>query len=435
VKKKICTIILLTAIFFTTVAFADNINQLIANVVQFKVVVNGDEKQFVQPIVTIDDRTYIPLRELSETLGMEVNWDAESQTITIGAMLDDYDKDCDNWRIFDENGLYGQSGSKYGYMDNNGKIKIFAQFDYAYNFREGLAVVQVYSTNEEPVYVEVDTFPPPAGDCGYINSKGEYVFKYKGHISSFYEGLAYIDNKDGRFFINHKFEKVFKVNYWEAENFSEGFAVVQTKGGGQPDPRDRWSFIDKTGKLATEQEFEAVGSFSDGMAAVRKDGKWGVVDNNFDLVIDYQYEDDGYEPWPGVRRFSYGLAAAKKDGKWGYIDKTGKTVINFEYDKAYRFSEGLARVSKDGKMGFINTNGEVVIPFKFKNAGGFNEGLATAQADNNKWGCINAKGEYVIKPIYAEGFEFEKGLALVRLDGEETYFYINQKGEKIEPHY
>jgi len=49
-----------------------------------------------------------------------------------------------------------------------------------------------------------------------------------------------------------------------------------------------------------------------------------------------QYED--------AQEFSEGLAAVKKDGKWGYIDETGKVVIPFQYDVAYVFNEGCAVV-------------------------------------------------------------------------------------------
>ena len=49
-----------------------------------------------------------------------------------------------------------------------------------------------------------------------------------------------------------------------------------------------------------------------------------------------KYEDAGL--------FSDGLAPVKQDGKWGYIDETGKTVIPFQYDIAGIFSEGYALV-------------------------------------------------------------------------------------------
>lgn len=55
-------------------------------------------------------------------------------------------------------------------------------------------------------------------------------------------------------------------------------------------------------------------------------------------LITPQYEDAGL--------FIDGLAPVKKNGKWGYIDESGTVVIDFQYDYAWRFSEGYALVAK-----------------------------------------------------------------------------------------
>ena len=45
--------------------------------------------------------------------------------------------------------------------------------------------------------------------------------------------------------------------------------------------------------------------------------------------------------------FSEGLASVKKDDKWGYIDKTGKEVIPCQYSaRGTDFKEGLCFVDK-----------------------------------------------------------------------------------------
>ena len=59
-----------------------------------------------------------------------------------------------------------------------------------------------------------------------------------------------------------------------------------------------------------------------------------------------QYED--------ARSFYSGLAAVKRDGKWGYIDEDNNVVIDFQYDVAYDFNEGYAIV------GFRKSDGEDV---------------------------------------------------------------------------
>lgn len=57
----------------------------------------------------------------------------------------------------------------------------------------------------------------------------------------------------------------------------------------------------------------------------KKDGKYGYVDKDGNVVIDYIYDD-------AKEQNSCGFAAIKKDGKWGSIDSKGKVVIEPTYN-------------------------------------------------------------------------------------------------------
>ena len=80
------------------------------------------------------------------------------------------------------------------------------------------------------------------------------------------------------------------------------------------------------------------------------------------VTVKPQYED--------ARWYSDGLAAVKQDGKWGYIDEAGEVVIPFEYAYAWPFNEGYAIVARDEgtnsegreifSMGFIDENNTFV---------------------------------------------------------------------------
>lgn len=65
----------------------------------------------------------------------------------------------------------------------------------------------------------------------------------------------------------------------------------------------------------------------------------------------------GYEE---VKSFSEGYAAVKKDGKWGYIDKTGTLRVPFKYDNAKEFYQGIAFVEEGIKKGYINQQGQYI---------------------------------------------------------------------------
>ena len=56
------------------------------------------------------------------------------------------------------------------------------------------------------------------------------------------------------------------------------------------------------------------------------------------------------------------LFLSKKDGKYGFVDKNGNVVVEYIYDDAKeQKSSGFAAVKKDGKWGSINSKGNVVI--------------------------------------------------------------------------
>ncbi|MCL2817054.1 MAG: WG repeat-containing protein, partial [Clostridiales bacterium] len=137
-----------------------------------------------------------------------------------------------------------------------------------------------------------------------------------------------------------------------------------------------------------------------------------------------------------VHDFSDGLARVAKDGKYGFVDTSGKLVMLLEYDGADDFREGLARVytggftgegAWTGKMGFIDKKGKVVVPSEYDIVGDFIEGLAVVlkgDVQNGKWGIIDKKGKVVLPveygriPFSSETGLFSEGLVVVQKDGK-----------------
>jgi len=58
--------------------------------------------------------------------------------------------------------------------------------------------------------------------------------------------------------------------------------------------------------------------------------------------------------------FSEGLAAVKIDDKWGYIDRSGKIVIEPLFGLAMKFRNGLAVVHDGGRVYYVNRTGEII---------------------------------------------------------------------------
>jgi len=113
------------------------------------------------------------------------------------------------------------------------------------------------------------------------------------------------------------------------------------------DRRTEYGFIDKTGKMVLSK----LGSgswFSEGLASIRVNGKYGYMDRWGKIVIQPQFES--------AQSFYQGLAEVVTNEKIGFIDKTGTVVINQPkgfYITCCNYSEGMTTIiSKSYKYGY-----------------------------------------------------------------------------------
>ena len=209
--------------------------------------------------------------------------------------------------------------------------------------------------------------------------------------------------------------------YEDCDGFSEGLAAVEENG--------KYGYIDKNGKVVIPMQYDFCHPFSEGRSKVYliENNKRGYIDKNGNMVIPPKYD------WGSD--FSEGLAAVEENGKYGYIDKNGKVVIPFSYEShkgsnLHDFHEGLARAERNDKWGFIDKSGNVVIPFEYEYCWDFHEGLARAER-NDKWGYINRNNDVVIPFEYESCGDFHEGLALVESNGKRGY--IDRNGNMVIP--
>ena len=334
----ITIVILLVSI---SAVFAASLTPLLANIVQYNIVVNGEEKKFNDPVVTINDRTYIPLREAGEILGMDVEWSEETKTVTM------------NTKKQQESKLYPfMKEQLYGYMDETGNIVIEPQYTNAREFSDGLAFV-TYSD----------------GRKGYINASGELIisgrFLIPGLFSEGYAAVVIRPYKDDEepnitdtpgpyIYIDKQGNDVFSKEFLYAGSFHESFAEVYTIDGYK-------TFINTSGEQMTYQDFTSISSFIDGYASV------SLYDENSPLtipcILDTDFNLQKFTGLKEVQMTNGGYAVARKGSKYGVINKSGEFVIPSEFKQIDSFGEGLYRcITLDDTETFYNTSGEEIIP-------------------------------------------------------------------------
>jgi hypothetical protein len=166
--------------------------------------------------------------------------------------------------------------------------------------------------------------------------------------------------------------------------------------------------------------------YSEGLLAVKQNGKYGYIDAQGKTVIPMQYES--------ATLFHEGLAAVGIAGRVGFIDKSGKIAINPRFDNSLGFAEGLAPVKVDGKWGYIDKRGAYVVRPRFHSALPFTQGLASACVSSAQCGYIGRNGKFIIPPTYEDAAEFSEGLA--RVMSNKRWGYINKEGTMIiEPQF
>lgn len=110
--------------------------------------------------------------------------------------------------------------------------------------------------------------------------------------------------------------------------------------------------------------------YFEGYAAARKDDKWGYVSQENDKkVIKYEYEAVNELQLGAAAACDYcrpvtdGLVAVKKDGKMGIINLKNKDIVPFDYDNIMPGSNNVFIACKDGVWGVILV-GDAVASFK-----------------------------------------------------------------------
>ena len=163
----------------------------------------------------------------------------------------------------------------------------------------------------------------------------------------------------------------------------------------------KWGFIDKSGKLIMDFQYDEVKDFKNDLVAVRTENKWSFIDRNGNIISKSFYDELG--------EFYEGFAAVKSHGKWGYIGTQGKEIINCIYDEAKDFSDGLAAVKVNNYFGddndawaYIDTYGKEIIPFhQYSAIGGTSLVIGDFHDDkafvtNDLISVIDKKGKYVL---------------------------------------
>lgn len=214
-------------------------------------------------------------------------------------------------------------------------------------------------------------------------------------------------------------------------------------------------------------------------------GKWGVINNKGDLVIDTTYNEMIAIPNPEKKVFvcvydvneqtgtyrtkaidetgkaiftqydgieaienfdskqniwyENNLLRVLKNGKYGVIDCDGNIILKNEYDAitSLKSVKDNLLVTKDGKVGVVNSLGQTIIPTEYKEIKLLKEGYKNEYIivdENDNSGVISTSGTVLIEPAYKE-IKYLHSSEMYAAKIEDKWTLVNRKGETVNNSY
>lgn len=270
-----------------------------------------------------------------------------------------------------------------------------------------------------------------------IDSKGNELATIEGNLlpafskspmNCFVQDIAILRMKEGdveTYYLLDTLGKLSDPIPHHVFHYREGYAMIRHRES------NLYGVIDRSGKVVVEPQYKSMNPFSEGLAAVTKDGKRGYIDSQGNVVIPFLYLV--------ASDFKDGLAMVKLEDGISFIDKSGQML--FEPVRSFRgtytdteFHNDRCKMSvRDQGVGYIDRSGKFAIPLQFKSGSSFSDGLAVASMGNGEYEFIDTNGNIAIDKSFHSINSFKHGLARVQDLETQKYGLINTKGEYIIP--
>lgn len=217
----------------------------------------------------------------------------------------------------------GRTNNRFGYINEEGVVVIKPQYVYCGDFINGIAWV-----------VTED------GKNGFINKKGDWAVEsifIRVKDMDPVSGLARVRDKNGWGYTNVKGEILRPEGMEKFRDFSEGLCQKRID--------KKWGYMNNKGEVVIEPIFDSKSQFGKKLRKVSFDpsfsfsvsalGGFGYSNARLKstMALFKDIENDGATP------FKNGLANVRLNGRWGVINKKGEWVLPPTYEWLMPFGE------------------------------------------------------------------------------------------------
>lgn len=196
-----------------------------------------------------------------------------------------------------ENGVIYKKNNKYGVMKTTGEVTLEASYDELKETKSGIFIAK------------------KDGKYGVIDLEKNSKIEFK------YNAISYNEKADLYITEDEKFNNEILDNTYTVKLTGILVDLDSEKGYLELRQEDEYKYYN----FKFEEKKESDIFTSNTLFLSKKDGKYGFVDKEGKVVVDYIYDD-------ATSQNTYGYAGVKRDGKWGAIDNKGNLIQEPTYD-------------------------------------------------------------------------------------------------------
>nr|WP_319382429.1 WG repeat-containing protein [uncultured Roseibium sp.] len=231
--------------------------------------------------------------------------------------------------------------------------------------------------------------------------------------------------------------------FQDAGQFSEGLATVRVDG--------KYGYIDRTGEMVIEPHYDLAGRFKDGLAEVFVGPLAGVIDRGGSFVVEprfgriYHFTSDTFLFTDTPRRPNIELAYELNWGPSLYQEFTGGVGLyhvenglisdkRYYVEKFDDYSRGLIWASEnrltDARFGLLRSDGTWQVTPRYRSVSQLSNGLAVVQGVPDKdgepalYGAVDDTGKLIIPLQFGKISDWSQQFARVRHPGEKGSFGV-----------
>lgn len=227
---------------------------------------------------------------------------------------------------------------------------------------------------------------------------------------------------------------------WTSSSPNDSLGVFCSKG-------KRGYYNSYTGKIVVEAQYRRAWIFSEGLAAVQKNGHIGFINRKGETVIPFHFPYHGNPLSEFVFKDGH-CVVADTTGKCGVIDREGKWLIKPLYDNISIY-EDHAIVSKAGIRMQVDYDGRVLNAFvldsiealtyteqeRFENREGEIEYISKtiktglfAYRVGGRWGLMDSNCNRLTEPLYSNIAAVDKNMFRATLLDRYSEVILNSRG-------